>query len=466
MNPGSLKHYKDQVYNPGSPNPNPKSSPLRSLPKQTNFDSLSINPENPLKLVFSASKRKKSSSSESSPSPKKKTKMMDPEEMKQLTENITAAVSQSVSKAILQTLRDNQDETKQDMLDLNVKIDNLTKIQEKSADDAKAEKNATEARFQALEKQMDEMRKSKVTEAAATDTEAIEEVVKSFVDKSSDGSWKANLAKEVFEHEHGVIIHGIRFDCTDENTKKKEALAFLKNELKASEDLVKKVKIKEVVRLGADNGAGKPPPILIKFGHPTERNQILPLSSNLSRGISMDKNIPKLYQQKHKEFKKLAWKLKTIHDVQSQVIFDSFTLVLRYKKKDEGANKYNFVNEKEWYPKPGEIPPPQTKGLRNDPNKHETPAIDISKHSESNKVVIVTGVHDTINGKNVKTEFLNFFEENDREKILDIRYKAKGTVVLTCKDWASCKLIADSYEKKSFHDEKITFHLFSEDEPE
>ena len=68
---------------------------------------------------------------------------MDPEELKQLTENITQAVSQSVSKAILQTLRDNQDETKQDMLDLNVKIDNLTKIQEKSADAAKVDKEAT-----------------------------------------------------------------------------------------------------------------------------------------------------------------------------------------------------------------------------------------------------------------------------------------------------------------------------------
>ena len=59
MYPGSFKDYKEQVYNPGSPNPNPRSSPLRSLPKQPDFDSLSINPSNPLKLVFSASKRKK-----------------------------------------------------------------------------------------------------------------------------------------------------------------------------------------------------------------------------------------------------------------------------------------------------------------------------------------------------------------------------------------------------------------------
>ena len=465
MNPDSLKHYKEQVYNPGSPNPNPKSSPLKSLPKKSNIDSLSINPENPLKLRFSTSKRKKSSSTERSPSPRKKSKRMEPEEIKKLTDNITEAVSQSVTQAILKTLREGQSETKKDINDLNVKIDNLTKIQEKSTDTAKAEKEAIYERFEALENKMNEIEKSKTSAPVATDREAIEEAVKGYVDKSSEGSWKANLAKEVFEHEHGVIVHGIRFDCTDDNTKRKDALAFLKNDLKASEELVKKVKVKEVVRLGADNGVGKPPPILIKFGHPTERNQILPLSSNLCRGISMDKNIPKLYQQKHKEFKKLAWKLKTIHDVQSQVIFDSFTLVLRYKKKDDGVTKYNFVNEKEWFPKPGEIHPPQTKGLRNDPNKHETPVIDISKHSYSNKVVIVTGVHDTIDGKNAKTEFLNYFDENDREMIIDVRYRAKGTVLLVCKDWESCKHIAVSYEKKSFHDEKIMFHLFTEDEP-
>ena len=465
MNPGSFKNYKDQVYNPGSPNPNPKSSPLKSLPKQSNFDSLSINPTNPLKLIFSASKRKKSSSPEHTPSPRKKNKTMEPEEIKKLTETITSAVSQSVSQAILKSLREGQDETKKDMNDLNAKIDKLTNIQEKSTDAMKAEKEASEARFKALESRLDDMERKAPT-VASTDKGTIEEVVKGFVDKSSDGNWKANLAKEVFEHEHGVIVHGFRFDCTNDNTKLQAALGFIKNELKASDEIVNKVKVKEVIRLGADNGAGKPPPILIKFSHPTERNQILPLSSNLRRGVTMDKNIPKLYQQKHKEFKKLAWKLKTIHDVQSQVIFDSFTLVLRYKKKDDGPSKYNYVIEKEWYPKPGEIPPPQTKGLRNDPNKLETPVIDVSKHSDSNKIVIVTGVHDTITDKNAKTEFLSYIAEDDRDNLLDIRYKSKGTLILTCRDWASCKYIADKYEKKAFKEEKVVFHLFSEDAPE
>ena len=93
-----------------------------------------------------------------------------------------------------------------------------------------------------------------------------------------------------------------------------------------------KIRIKEIIRLGSDNGQGKPPPTLIKFGHPTERNQILPLSSNLKKGIDMDKNVPKKYLSKHKDFKRYAWKLKIIHGVQAQVIFDEYKLILRYKR--------------------------------------------------------------------------------------------------------------------------------------
>ena len=135
---------------------------------------------------------------------------------------------------------------------------------------------------------------------------------------------------------HGLVVHGVRIDAKDDNTRKNAAFKFIKEELKASEDILSRIKIRDVIRLGADNGVGKPPPFLIKLGHPTERNLLLPLSRNLKRGIDVDKNIPKMYLQKHKEFKKLAWKLKTVHDVQAQVIFDSHNLILRYKKKDDG----------------------------------------------------------------------------------------------------------------------------------
>ena len=464
MNQGSFSQYKQQVYNPGSPHPNPRISPLKSLPidQSSPYNSAIVNPKNPLKIVF-CSKRKLSSDSETSPlskpSPKKKFKMMSPEDVKLMTEGI------------MRQFREGQDESNKGLRDdiaiVNRKLDSLSDNQEKAAIAAQQDKEVTDARLKTLEDKFEEFQKNPQPPAAVMNNNAIEEAVRNYVDNSScsDDTWKANLAKEVFDHEHGIVVHGVRFDCKDDNSKKESAKKFLKDELKASEDLVNRIRIKEVVRLGADNGAGKPPPILIKFGHPTERNQILPLSSNLKKGIDIDKNIPKKYQKTHREYKKLAWKLKTVHGVHAQVIFDEFNLILRYKKKDDGITKYNFVTEKEWYPKPGDIESSQTKGVARDPNKHDTPAIDTSRQAECHKTVIVTGVCETINQTNASMEFMTYFASKDHVHLVKVDYKSKGTVVITCNNWNGCKYIADTYEKTKFLGKDIIFTLFSDTDP-
>ena len=73
----------------------------------------------------------------------------------------------------------------------------------------------------------------------------------------------------------------------------------MKDELKVTEEIISKICIREVCILGSGNG-DKPPPVLIKFGHPTERNQILPFSKNLKKGLEIDKNVPKIYQNKQR----------------------------------------------------------------------------------------------------------------------------------------------------------------------
>jgi hypothetical protein len=206
--------------------------------------------------------------------------------------------------------------------------------------------------------------------------------------------------------------------------------------------------------------------VLIKFGHPTERNQFLPLSSNLRKGVDIDKNIPKKYQKKHKEFKKLSWKLKTVHNVHSQVIFDDYLLILRYKKKDDGVTKYNFVTENEWFPKPGEVTTAQTKGVANDPNKHDTPAIDMSRQAECNKTIIVTGVCETINHNNASMEFMTYLDSKDHVHPLKVDYKSKGTLVIHCRDWKGAKYLADTYKNRKFLDKDLVLTLFSETDPE
>ena len=226
-----------------------------------------------------------------------------------------------------------------------------------------------------------------------------------------------------------------------------------------------KIRIKEVIRLGTQTSSDKHPPILVRFGHPTERNQMLPQSRNLPRGITVDKFVPKLYLKKHKEFKKLAWKLKTVHDdIHTQVIFDSYNLVLRYKKKDEGANQYNYIIEKEFHPKPEDsniLSRPEAR----DPNKKDTPTIDISKQARCNRSIIVSRVPETIDDSNATKDIIGHLDNRDHHHLMEVQFKSKGTVVLVCKDWASCKLIFDKYAKTRIQDKEVLFTMFSENEP-
>ena len=181
---------------------------------------------------------------------------------------------------------------------INVQFSNVQKqlgsIAQSQDETSKAlteHKKETDDKIKSLEEKIEKLEQRKEA-SIPVDEEAIQDVVKQFVGSSStssDSSWKANLAKDVFEHEHGIIIHGLRLEGKNDDAKKVFMKNFFKTELKASDELVNKVRIKEVCRLGSDNGTGKPPPILVKLGHPTERNQLLPLSSNLKHGITIEK---------------------------------------------------------------------------------------------------------------------------------------------------------------------------------
>ena len=120
----------------------------------------------------------------------------------------------------------------------------------------------------------------------------------------------------------------------------------------------------------------------------------------------------------------MAWKLRLVYGVQAQVIFDDFKLVLRYKKKDEGVNKYNFIIEKELFPKPGEVSATQNVSS-DDPSKLVTSAVDTSALAACHRTAIVTGLPDVINQVNAKTEICKIMEENDVNCIEDVEFKSQ-----------------------------------------
>ena len=465
MNQESFLKYREQVYNPGSPNPNPSISPLKILPKDLESPYRSTpDPENPLKITLSC-KRKRTNELESSPN-NKKPKMATKEEIEEMNEKLLKRFLDAQATSSRELCDEFKKEIKEEIGGIKLKIDNLNDKQEAAAVEKKKEKEDNEARFKALEDKIEAIQSQNNAKNTEGYEDRIESAVQNYVDINSDSSWKANLAREVFDHDHGLVVHGIRIDGRDDAARRNAVRKFVKEEMKASDDLLNRIKIKDVIRLGADNGEGKPPPILIKLGHPTERNLLLPLSRNLKNGIDIDKNIPKMYLQKHKEFKRLAWKLKTVHDVQAQVIFDSHNLVLRYKKKDNGPIKYNWTIEKEFYPKPGDASTSLNRASARDPDKVDTPIIDTTNTAECNQTIIVTGVCDTIDKNNVSAEFMTYFDSKDHEHLVKIDLKYKGTTVITCRDWKGCKHIKDSYSGKKFLGKDIYFTLFREENPD
>ena len=461
MNPDSLANYKLQVYNPGSPYPSPKADSFKAFP------TVSIaNPENPLKLTFSNRKRSRNSDLEDSEasevSPKKKLKMMKEEDVKALfrelrdeTKNDMDTFKKDFAKTFAEEQIKANAQTNSQFTLIQTQLSSITQtldISDKKAVENKAE---ADARMKALEDRMDQIEK----------VGAAHEVVKNCNDTSSDSAWKASLTKDVFEAEHGIIIHGVKLFGANDDARKLFVKTFLKEEMKAPEDVLNKVRIKEVSRLGSENAA-KPPPILVRFGHPTERNLILPLSSNLKEGVDVDKNVPKIYLKKHKEFKRYAWKLKLLYNVKSQVVFDGFNMVVRYKKNDEGVTQFNWVIAKEWHPDPSDLQAALSSSSEKDPNKHDTPIIDISVTAECNKTIIATGVKDTVTNENAKSEIFKFIAASDHANISDVRFKRKGVVLIICKDWMSCNDIAHKYNKKDLLGKQVFLTMFNENDPE
>ena len=171
-----------------------------------------------------------------------------------------------------------------------------------------------------------------------------------------------------------------------------------------------------------------------------------------------------MYLQKHKEFKKHAWKLKSLFNIQAQVVFDAHNLVVRYKKKDDGANKYNWIIAKEFHPKPEDSIILSRAEVR-DPSKLDTPVIDMSSNSACNRSVIVTGVSETVNNINVEIEFRKLFDSKCNDFIEEVNLKNKGTVIIVCKEWVGCKHLSDTYQKTKMFDKELTFTMFAECDP-
>ena len=138
--------------------------------------------------------------------------------------------------------------------------DELTTIrttQTKALEDDKKEKEVFKEQFKSIESRLEKLETSHAPESSNPPSP-------NFLNPSSDTTWKANLAKDVFIHDHGIIIHGIKLEGNDDTSRANHIKDFFKNEMKAPNDLLTKIRIKEVTRLdkiwAPDREKLNPPP--------------------------------------------------------------------------------------------------------------------------------------------------------------------------------------------------------------
>ena len=170
-------------------------------------------------------------------SPAKKVKMMSAEDIKALHKELREESKKDMNefkddfnnKLALELAKVNTQINAQ-FVNVQNQLGNIAQSQEETAKSLAEHKKETDDKLKALEERFEVLEQNRnETGSNLVDENTIHDVVKQLVGSpsaSSDSSWKANLAKEVFEHEHGIIIHGVRLEGVNDDAKK----GFIRNQ--------------------------------------------------------------------------------------------------------------------------------------------------------------------------------------------------------------------------------------------
>ena len=143
------------------------------------------------------------------------------------------------------------------------------------------------------------------------------------------------LRSEIEKTDSNLLIYGY----TGETTTDAIYELFRNMEVENLSDL----RLIKVAKLGLPKGSGpKSAPVLVTLGDQAQRNYVLRAGSKLPKGISIERDIPKPYRACYKKFKKHAWKLRAVHGVHTQIVFDDHILTLRYR---EEGKSFTIIDE-------------------------------------------------------------------------------------------------------------------------
>ena len=253
----SLNSYKEQVYNLGSPQPSPSRSPLKSLPKTDQSEDFEFSsPAIIAPTTPSRNLKRKCVVSKQSNSPKKP-KMMTPQQIQEMFSGLQSTISNLSEKMENFSKKLDAQDSKQETVNQNVNALNATFADFKESIDnnnkvLENKMNLMEGEFVKLQ--------DKVETCVAKATEEVKDVVipmirdeiapslknevKKEVLKAVDGSWKAQLAEIVKEHDKSAIVFGL----TVSKDAFEDSVNFLENHLKLDKKSVDSILLREAFK--------------------------------------------------------------------------------------------------------------------------------------------------------------------------------------------------------------------------
>ena len=478
----SLKSYTEQCYNIGSPKPSPSRHPFQELPaskdtSQFDFSPISEQTVSPIKISVTTRKRKLEHSTsdpepESFSSPKKARKMnkKDKEEFMKFIAEQSRISSDAISSNLQKTF-----DSRMDTLESQIKTISAETKAEISGlgSQLKDIRDSTEAKLSNIQDEFGRLQ-TMVTETANNNLEELKEtlvpIIKDDVVRSVrsemksefnavDAIWKSNLSDKVWEAEHNLLI----FNHNPSKAPIEDAKEFLEKELNLNADSLNKIELKRALRLGKGKN-NKPPPLLLKFSHPSDRNHVLSHSKNLKdKPYKIEKDVPKLYKKMHGDFKEESWKLREQFEYQTQISFIGHLMVLQFKSKSTDGNKYHYINHLEWFPPPCEAISQQKSSSHVPPGTTATPVISPVARARAESSIFMTGMKTELSSDLLATKFGEMLKAEHRELVVDICLKKKHLAIIYCDSWESCVKIATSYNE--FNGEKVVLKMFAKEKP-
>ena len=518
----SLESYKSQVYNIGSPTPSPSRTPLSRLPPNLEEDfEFTASTETitnsgkkvsackiPKFKASSAVKRKAVDSFDIGKASPKRLKMISQEQFNEFRAQSKKDTEESFSKAMTEFMKqsklDSEKAVSDGMKKFDSRLDGLSKKLDKVIKDNSESKDEVKAEFVGLKEQVVKLKTSVDDQnlnfenrlsdlegnvKALTDsvhensTQNLQEIKEAIIPLIKDelidtvkeevkkemmqplrSTWIAIQKQNVWDHEHALLV--FNYDAAN-NSPTDSARDLLKNKLKISDENMAKIIIKQAYRLGRGSN-GRVAPLFIKFGHPSERGLVLSHAKNLGNSkISVEKSVPKNYEEAFKKFKEESFKLRNMPglDLQVQIVFDGHLMHLRTKTKDTDSDKFHYTIHSTFDPPMEPEVAVEKSSLKIPPGTRPSPKPDSALLAKINASVYMSikGFQDNVTDDTMKRNVLEYLKEEHREKVNEIQVKKKGLLIMFCDTWENAKLISDSYKK--FMEHNVSFTLFSEKNP-